>query len=48
MSEEIQLRRLVIKSYHITEVEFGEENTVSIDGKITINILINTEEYVYV
>ena len=37
MSEEIQLRRLVIKSYHITEVEFGEENTVSIDGKITIN-----------
>ena len=37
MSEEIQLRRLVIKSYHITKVEFGEENTVSIDGKITIN-----------
>lgn len=37
MSEEIQLRRLVIKSYHITDVEFGEENSVSIDGKITIN-----------
>ena len=37
MSEEIQLSSLVIKSYHITEVEFGEENTVSIDGKITIN-----------
>ncbi|MEG0857712.1 MAG: glycine/sarcosine/betaine reductase component B subunit, partial [Terrisporobacter sp.] len=37
MSEEIQLRRLVIKSYHINEVEFGEENSVSVDGKITIN-----------
>ena len=37
MSNEIELRRLVIKSYHINEVEFGEENSVSIDRKITIN-----------
>ena len=36
MSEDINLRRLVIKSYHIDSVEFGEENEISIDGKLTI------------
>ena len=36
MSEEINLRRLVIKSYHVDTVEFGEENNVFLDGKLTI------------
>ncbi|MDC9460341.1 glycine/sarcosine/betaine reductase component B subunit, partial [Clostridioides difficile] len=36
MSEEINLRRLVIKSYHINEVEFGEENNVFLDGKLIV------------
>ena len=36
MSEEINLRRLVIKSYHISEVEFGVENNVFLDGRLTI------------
>ena len=36
MSNEITLRRLVIKSYHINEVEFGDENKVFLDGKMTV------------
>ena len=36
MSEEINLRRLVIKSYHVKEVEFGTENNVFLDGKLTV------------
>lgn len=35
--KEKDLRRLVIKSYHVTDVSFGEENKISVDGKIEIN-----------
>ena len=33
MPEEINLRRLVIKSYHVNQVDFGDENNVFLDGK---------------
>ena len=36
MTEEINLRRLVIKSYHMDNVEFGEENNIFLDGKMTV------------
>lgn len=36
MSEEIKIRRLVIKSYHVNKVEFGEENNIFLDGRLTI------------
>ena len=35
--KEIQLRRLVIKAFHVTEVEFGDTNKVTADGKMTIS-----------
>lgn len=31
------LRRLVIKAFHMNEVEWGEENRVTVDGKMTVN-----------
>ena len=34
---EKDLRRLVIKAYHITQVEEGEENRVTPDGRLTVN-----------
>ena len=37
MAENIDLRRLVIKAFHITEVEFGDENKVGVDGKLTLS-----------
>jgi len=36
MEKEIDLRRLVIKAFHITEVEEGGENKVTASGKMTI------------
>ena len=33
MEKEIDLRRLVIKAFHITDVEEGEENKVTASGK---------------
>ena len=36
MEKEIDLRRLVIKAFHITDVEEGEENKVTASGKMTI------------
>ena len=36
MEKEIDLRRLVIKAFHITEVEEGGENRVTASGKMTI------------
>lgn len=36
MQEEINLRRLVIKSYHVKQVNFGQENNVSLDGNMTV------------
>lgn len=37
MEKEIDLRRLVIKAYHIKEVSAGEENKVTTSGKMEIN-----------
>ena len=37
MTEEKELRRLVIKSYHINIVETGNENKVTVDGKMQID-----------
>jgi len=37
MANEVELRRLVIKAFHITDVEFGDENKVTMDGKLTLN-----------
>ena len=36
MAENIELRRLSIKAYHMTEVAFGDENTITTDGKMTL------------
>ncbi|MCP1102900.1 D-proline reductase (dithiol) PrdD [Aequitasia blattaphilus] len=33
----IDLRRLVIKAFHIDQVEFGEENRVTTDGKLVLD-----------
>lgn len=35
--QEIDLRRLVIKAFHMTEVEFGESCNVTMDGKFTVS-----------
>ena len=34
---DIEMRRLVIKAFHMTEVEFGDENRITTDGKMTLN-----------
>lgn len=34
---EIELRRLVIKAYHMNQVAFGEKNDITVDGKMTVN-----------
>lgn len=46
---EKDLRRLVIKSYHMDEIEYGVENRVNVDGIISVSkdverFLINKEE----
>ena len=33
---DIELRRLVIRAYHMDDVEFGNENKITTDGKMTI------------
>ena len=33
MAQDINLRRLVIKSFHIDTVEWGDHNDVTADGK---------------
>ena len=35
--KEIDLRRLVIKAFHMTEVEFGDTCTMNMDGKFTVS-----------
>ena len=35
--KEINLRRLVIKAFHMTDVEWGDENNITKDGQITVN-----------
>ena len=34
---EKDLRRLVIKAFHVTAVDEGEENRVTVDGRMTVN-----------
>ena len=36
-ANDIELRRLVIKAFHMTEVEMGDENKITTGGKMTIN-----------
>ena len=36
-ANDIELRRLVIKAFHMTDVEMGEENKITYNGKMTIN-----------
>ena len=36
-ANDIELRRLVIKAFHMTEVEMGDENKITTSGKMTIN-----------
>ena len=35
--QEIDLRRLVIKSFHMTDVQMGEEKKITMDGKLKID-----------
>ena len=35
--KEIDLRRLVIKAFHMTDVEFGEHNDITVDGHMTVS-----------
>ena len=37
MANDIDLRRLVIKAFHMTEVEEGEANTRTTEGQMTIS-----------
>lgn len=37
MAQDINLRRLVIKSFHVNSVEWGEHNDVTPDGKMTVS-----------
>ncbi len=36
-ANDIELRRLVIKAFHMTDVQMGDENKITTDGKMTIN-----------
>ena len=33
---DIELRRLVIRAFHMNDVEFGDQNQITTDGKMTI------------
>ena len=37
MAQDINLRRLVIKSFHIDTVEWGDHNDVTADGRMTVS-----------
>lgn len=41
--KEIDLRRLVIKAFHMNEVEMGDANTITMDGKLTIDQALMNE-----
>ena len=50
---EKKLRKLAIKAYHMTEVEWGEHNDITVDGKMTVSKemldeLVAAEEHVSV
>ena len=51
LEKEIDLRKLVIKAFHINEVKWGEANRVTSDGHMTIAReavagLLQNEEYI--
>lgn len=35
--QEIDLRRLMIKAFHMTDIEFGDHNDITTDGKLTVS-----------
>ena len=38
MAEQVKdLRRLVIKAFHMTDVEWGEHNDINVDGHMTVS-----------
>lgn len=38
MADEVKdLRKLVIKAFHITDVEWGEHNDITVDGRMTVS-----------
>ena len=38
MAEEVKdLRRLVIKAFHMNDVEWGEHNDITVDGNMTVS-----------
>ena len=38
MADQVKdLRRLVIKAYHMNEVVWGEHNDITVDGKMTVS-----------
>ena len=38
MADQVKdLRRLVIKAFHMTEVEWGEHNDITTDGHMTVS-----------
>ncbi len=51
MADEVRdLRRLVIKAFHMTDVEWGDHNDITVDGHMTvskemIDQLVAEEEY---
>ena len=49
--EVIDLRKLVIKAFHMNDVEWGEHNDIKVDGKMTVSKemldgLVAEEEYI--
>ena len=38
MADQVKdLRRLVIKAFHMTDVEWGDHNDVTVDGHMTVS-----------
>ena len=38
MADEVRdLRRLVIKAFHMTDVEWGDHNDITVDGHMTVS-----------
>ena len=35
--EVIDLRKLVIKAFHMNDVEWGEHNDITVDGRMTVS-----------
>ena len=52
LADEVKdLRKLVIKAFHMSEIEWGEHNDIKVDGKMTVSKemleeLVAEEEYI--